>query len=48
MLNVVEDAPIEGRAMERWPGVRANLAAIAAGERLLAEAEAPLSACEAS
>ena len=25
MLNVVEDALIERRAMERWPGVRANL-----------------------
>jgi hypothetical protein len=25
MLNVVEDALIERRAMQRWPGVRANL-----------------------
>ncbi|MCO6438572.1 MAG: VWA domain-containing protein [Phycisphaerae bacterium] len=28
MLNVVEDALIERRAMERWPGVRANLDAM--------------------
>jgi len=28
MLNVVEDALIERRAMRRWPGVRANLDAM--------------------
>ena len=28
MLNVVEDALIERRAMKRWPGVRANLDAM--------------------
>ncbi len=28
MLNVVEDALIERRAMQRWPGVRANLDAM--------------------
>ncbi|MCB9851908.1 MAG: VWA domain-containing protein [Phycisphaerales bacterium] len=28
MLNVVEDALIEKRAMQRWPGVRANLDAL--------------------
>lgn len=28
MLNVVEDALIEKQAMERWPGVRANLDAL--------------------
>jgi len=28
MLNVVEDALIEQRAMQRWPGVRANLDAM--------------------
>lgn len=28
LLNVVEDALIEKRAMERWPGVRANLDAM--------------------
>ncbi len=28
ILNVVEDALIERRAMERWPGVRANLDAL--------------------
>ncbi len=28
MLNVVEDALIEKRAMQRWPGVRANLDAM--------------------
>ncbi|HOW73761.1 MAG TPA: VWA domain-containing protein [Phycisphaerae bacterium] len=28
MLNVVEDALIERRAMQRWPGVRANLDAL--------------------
>jgi len=28
MLNVVEDALIERRAMDRWPGVRANLDAM--------------------
>ncbi|MCB9852800.1 MAG: VWA domain-containing protein [Phycisphaerales bacterium] len=28
MLNVVEDALIEQRAMQRWPGVRANLDAL--------------------
>ena len=28
LLNVVEDALIERRAMERWPGVRANLDAM--------------------
>ncbi len=28
LLNVIEDALIERRAMERWPGVRANLDAL--------------------
>lgn len=28
ILNVVEDALIEKRAMQRWPGVRANLDAM--------------------
>ncbi len=33
MLNVVEDALIEQRAMQRWPGVRANLDAMFAQVR---------------
>jgi cobalamin biosynthesis protein CobT len=33
MLNVVEDALIERRAMQRWPGVRANLDAMFAQVR---------------
>ena len=28
LLNVIEDALIERRAMQRWPGVRANLDAM--------------------
>ena len=33
MLNVVEDALVERRAMQRWPGVRANLDAMFAQVR---------------
>src|SRR5512146_635180 len=33
LLNVVEDALIERRAMQRWPGVRANLDAMFAQVR---------------
>lgn len=41
MLNVVEDALIEKRAMQRWPGVRANLDAMFAQvkDRVMALAE---------